>query len=190
LICIPGFNVTFKLDKRIRFTNSTNNDEFVVSVEKPLCKTYLLSAIITNLLPISVEMEFKLKDVAPQGGPFCENCFVTTSTKVKKSLLPIRTMCKTTICNTELQILTKTNTTNNLVLGETKTLEISYEIKNTGETSYLTTLWVSGLDGVILMKSTPSQCKMDKNVTCTIGPMGTLTQKDSVSLDNPIDFSL
>ena len=118
------------------------------------------------------------------------------SNEVKSTSIKIAfsTGCKEPRCVSDLAVVgTLVNVRQPYILGSTRTIDIKYEISNSGESSYLTQLSITIPSNITEFSRIPSSCRQDVNVrdmmTCDVNNGKPLKNQEVVELIISLDAS-
>jgi Integrin alpha len=173
------------------------NDTVKVTKEDK-CNDYSLvvkGTLIDIFKPMNIELKYELAEkIVEYEQKFCETCVVTDprDTKLVSSKIVFATGCRGDRCLTDLAVVgTLINVRQPFVLGSAKTIEIKYDISNSGEAAYLTQLKIKIPTNVTQFSRIPSICNQDNNVlemmTCDLRSGRPLKNLESVDITISLD---
>ncbi|KAH8348432.1 hypothetical protein KR084_007421, partial [Drosophila pseudotakahashii] len=140
--------------------------------------------------PINLEMHYKLTKTVPDSEEFCEACAVVDpkDPKVSTQKLIFSTDCVSDICVADLHLRSK-NVSPTYILGSADTLQVNYEITNSGETAYLPQFNVTSTSQ-LAFSQVPGNCKIAEAVmVCDLNSGLSLAKGDSDSVTVSFDVS-
>lgn len=146
--------------------------------------------------PLTIEYRYEpIQGVPEYSHEFCETCVAMDPSEVKSSTLKVAfsTGCSSERCVSDLAVVgTLVNVRQPYVLGSTRTIEIKYEISNSGESSYLTQLSITIPTSITEFSRIPSSCRQDANketMICDINNGKPLKNQEVTELTINIDAS-
>uniref|UniRef100_A0A1A9WWH1 Integrin alpha second immunoglobulin-like domain-containing protein n=1 Tax=Glossina brevipalpis TaxID=37001 RepID=A0A1A9WWH1_9MUSC len=109
--------------------------------------------------PIELEIHYELINGVPDSEVFCEFCAAVdpAEPKLYREKIIFSTGCATEICIADMQVKS-TGVEPSFILGSSRTLSVTYEIINNGETAYLPQINITSSNRVPFAK-VPSNCK-------------------------------
>uniref|UniRef100_W8BH52 Integrin alpha-PS3 n=1 Tax=Ceratitis capitata TaxID=7213 RepID=W8BH52_CERCA len=150
--------------KRAKFIQTRSNElSFNVSAGlQEQCRTFDCE-VHTNVAdifkPIELEMHYDLINGVPNSEVFCDKCAAVdpAEPKVYSEKIIFNTGCSSDICVADLEIKSH-NVDHTYILGSSRTLSITYDITNHGETAYLPQLSINSSNGMPFAKI-PGHCR-------------------------------
>lgn len=147
--------------------------------------------------PLTIEYRYEpIEGVPEYSHEFCETCVAMDPNEMKSAILKIAfsTGCSEQRCVSDLAVVgTLVNVRQPYVLGSTRTIEIKYEISNSGESSYLTQLSVTIPTAITEFSRIPSTCRQDVNnretMICDINNGKPLKNQEMTELTINLDAS-
>ncbi|XP_017835481.2 LOW QUALITY PROTEIN: integrin alpha-PS3-like [Drosophila busckii] len=140
--------------------------------------------------PIELEMHYELTKKVPDSEEFCETCVAVdpADPKVYSEKIIFSTGCATDICIADLQLSGK-DMSPSYILGSSKTLRMTYEVTNQGETAYLPQLNVTS-SSRLNFAQTPGTCNVFEAVmVCDLNRGRPLMKGDKDSVTISFDVS-
>ncbi|XP_055844968.1 integrin alpha-PS3 [Episyrphus balteatus] len=114
--------------------------------------------------PIELEMHYDLIKGVPNSEEFCDTCAAVdpAEPKVNVEKIIFSTGCKTDICTADLKI-TSSGLSSTYILGSSKTISVTYEVTNSGETAYLPQINITSSNKMPFNKI-PASCDLHDDV--------------------------
>lgn len=145
------------------------NDTIKLNQEER-CNDYLihLGGTLHDIFkPLLIEFRYEpIKGIPEYDQKFCDTCVAMDPNESKSATTKIAfsTGCSEDRCVSDLAVVgTLINVRQPYVLGSTRTIEIKYEISNSGESSYLTQLFIQIPSNITEFSRIPPSCRQDAN---------------------------
>jgi hypothetical protein len=147
--------------------------------------------------PLTIEYRYEpIQGVPEYSHEFCTTCVAMDPSEMKSATQKIAfsTGCSSERCVSDLTVVgTLVNVRQPYVLGSTRTIEIKYEISNSGESSYLTQLSITIPSSITEFSRIPSSCRQDTNnretMICDINNGKPLKNQEVTELTINLDAS-
>lgn len=208
-------DINIILDPRLRFShisssNTTKHNATANLSDTCLHYTAILKLPITdNIEPFDLTMTYAILNEIPNSegkkqqfsvislwlnfksrillSVFCATCVLFDPNDCKEftTKVPLNTGCASKKCVANLKLTSTTDFSTPYILGNSKTMIIEYEIKNFGETAFLTQLLISIPKSLSPMKFLPPGCRLQKAaavIICDINDKSPLYNNDSADL--------
>ncbi|XP_065370369.1 integrin alpha-PS3-like isoform X2 [Calliphora vicina] len=114
--------------------------------------------------PIELELHYSLVKQVPDSEVFCESCAAVdpAEPKVFTEKIIFSTGCASEICIADLQVKSS-GLDHSYILGSSRTLKVTYEVSNAGETAYLPQINITSSNRMPFAKY-PSNCKVYESI--------------------------
>lgn len=147
--------------------------------------------------PLVIEYRYEpIQGVPEYSIEFCETCVAMDPAESKSatSKIAFSTGCSQDRCISDLAVVgTLVNVRQPYILGSTRTIEIKYEISNSGESSYLTQLSITIPSNLTEFSRIPPSCRQDVNIRetmiCDINNGKPLKNQEATELTINLDAS-
>ncbi|XP_054738538.1 integrin alpha-PS3-like isoform X1 [Anastrepha obliqua] len=118
------------------------------------------SSVADIFKPIELEMHYDLINGVPKSEVFCDKCAAVdpTESKVYSEKIIFSTGCSSDICVADLEVKSH-NLDHTYILGSSRTLSVTYDITNNGETAYLPQISITSSNRMPFAKI-PGNCRI------------------------------
>ncbi|XP_011178712.1 integrin alpha-PS3 isoform X2 [Zeugodacus cucurbitae] len=154
--------------KRAKFIQTrTNEISFNVSAGlQEQCRTFDCE-VYTNVAdifkPIELEMHYNLINGVPKSEVFCDKCAAVDPAEpvISRERIIFSTGCKSDICVADLEVKSR-DLNHTYILGSSRTLSVTYDVTNHGETAYLPQISFTSSNHMPFAKI-PGTCRSKEN---------------------------
>ncbi|XP_055921034.1 integrin alpha-PS3 isoform X2 [Eupeodes corollae] len=140
--------------------------------------------------PIELEMHYDLINGVPDSEEFCDRCAAVDPAEPKVNIEKIifSTGCKTDICTADLKV-TSSGLSPTYILGSSRTISVTYEVTNSGETAYLPQINITSSNKMPFNKK-PASCDQHGDVLlCDLNRGQPIFKNDKQSITIVYDVS-
>ncbi|XP_037947350.1 integrin alpha-PS3 isoform X1 [Teleopsis dalmanni] len=119
--------------------------------------------------PIELEIHYDIIKGVPMSEVFCEDCVAVDplDPKVFVEKLIFSTGCKSDICIADLKVRSRIGADHSYILGSSRTLSITYDINNMGETAYLPQINLTSSNRMPFARI-PSNCRVNNEAVVMV----------------------
>ncbi|XP_037824553.1 integrin alpha-PS3-like isoform X1 [Lucilia sericata] len=155
--------------KRVTISSTNRNEMKFKAVAKTQTQCSIMDCNVKFIeseifKPIELELHYNLVNQVPDSEVFCETCAAVdpAEPKVFSEKIIFSTGCASEICIADMQVKSS-GLDHSYILGSSRTLKVTYDVSNTGETAYLPQINITSSNRLPFARY-PSNCKVHESV--------------------------